>query len=352
MSTEQVQTIRDRYRAIECLLATPEVTSDYKKVQALAKEQTSIRSIVEIEEGLQVAQMQLEEALSLIRDETDSEIVAMARSEEMEARSRIELLEQKLTEELLPKNSNDEKNVIMEIRAGAGGSEARLFAADLYRMYLRLAQRNEWSTDIIDLHQGNTGEIKEITFQVQGAGAYSKLRHESGGHRVQRVPITESKGRIHTSVATVAVLPEAEDIDITIEAKDLKVDIYHAAGHGGQHVQKVATAVRATHIPTGLAATCQDERSLTRNRAKALTVLRSRLLAQETERQNAKLSKLRRSQVGSGDRSDRVRTYNFPQGRVTDHRIRLSKYNLESVLDGDLNEFIDALEHQEQRERR
>ena len=249
-----------------------------------------------------------------------------------------------------PKDPNDEKNVILEIRAGTGGDEAGLFASDLYRMYTRFAQRNGWHTEVIDINQTGLGAIKEIVFELRGNGAYSRLKHESGGHRVQRVPVTESSGRIHTSAATVAVLPEAEEVDIDIKPDDLAIDIFRAGGHGGQNVQKVETAIRITHVPTGIVATCQDERSQLKNREKAMSVLRSRLYAREIERQHAEISEARRTQIGSGDRSQRVRTYNFPQGRVTDHRVNISSYNLENVLDGDIDQFIDALVQREQAE--
>jgi peptide chain release factor 1 len=261
---------------------------------------------------------------------------------------RVDQAESDLKMALVPKDPNDEKNVIMEIRAGTGGDEAGLFASNLYRMYSRLAQRLSWKLDVIASNTTGIGGLKEITFQINGDYAYSKLKHESGVHRVQRIPTTESSGRIHTSAATVAVLPEAEEIDLEINSEDLQIDIYHASGHGGQNVQKVATAVRITHLPTGVITTCQDERSQLKNKEKALSVLRARLLAAEIEKQQKEITDTRRSQVGSGDRSERVRTYNFPQGRITDHRIGLTSYNLEQVLDGDLMEFMDALVQDEQ----
>jgi peptide chain release factor 1 len=260
---------------------------------------------------------------------------------------RKEDLEGRLRLALVPNDPNDEKNVIMEVRAGVGGDEAGLFAAEIYRMYLRYAQRMGWGTEVIDANQTGLGAIKEVVFQVEGGGAYSKLKHESGGHRVQRVPVTESSGRIHTSSATVAVLPEAEEVDVEIDPDDLQTDIFHSSGHGGQNVQKVATAVRITHLPTGIVATCQDERSQFKNREKAMSVLRSRLLAQEVERQQREVSQNRRSQVGTGDRSDRVRTYNYPQNRVTDHRVGLTSHDLEGVLQGNIDEFVDALADRE-----
>ena len=258
------------------------------------------------------------------------------------------IVENQIRLALVPKDPNDQKNVIMEIRAGTGGDEAGLFASDLYRMYSRLAQRLKWKVEVIDSSSTGIGGIKEITFQVNGNQAYSKLKHESGVHRVQRVPSTESNGRIHTSAATVAVLPEAEEVDVEINTEDLQIDIYHASGHGGQNVQKVATAVRITHVPTGVVTTCQDERSQYKNKEKALSVLRARLLAAEIEKQTKEITDARISQVGSGDRSERIRTYNFPQGRVTDHRISLTSFTLDQFMDGDIMEFVEALLHEEQ----
>ena len=259
-------------------------------------------------------------------------------------------LKNELSLQLIPKDPNDDKNVIMEIRAGTGGEEAGLFVADLFRMYSRFAQRQGWKAEIINSNETGLGSIKEMVYQVKGGGAYSRLKHESGGHRVQRIPVTESGGRIHTSAATVAVLPEAEEVDVEVKSEDLQIDIFHSSGHGGQNVQKVATAVRITHAPTGITAVCQDERSQHKNKEKAMAVLRSRILDREIRRQQQERSDSRRSQVGSGDRSERIRTYNFPQDRVTDHRVNLTKHNLEQILDGDLDEIIDALIATEQAE--
>ena len=280
--------------------------------------------------------------------ESDPEIRELAKVEQEQLEDHRLRVESDLKMALVPTDPNDEKNVIIEIRAGTGGEEAGLFASDLYRMYSRFAQRLNWKMEVIDANSTGIGGIKEITFQVNGDMAYSQLKHESGVHRVQRVPATESSGRIHTSAATVAVLPEAEEVDVQINPEDIQIDIYHASGHGGQNVQKVATAVRITHTPTGLVTTCQDERSQFKNKTKALSVLRARLLAAEIEKQQREITDARRSQVGSGDRSERVRTYNFPQGRVTDHRIGLTSYNLDQILDGDLIEFVDALVQDDQ----
>ncbi|MEC7836849.1 MAG: peptide chain release factor 1 [Chloroflexota bacterium] len=345
---ERLSSVEEKYEELNRLLADPEVVADYTKVQQYAKEQSVMREVVELAREYKEVLRELADLREMVRSETDAEILAMAKDEQSELENKKEVAEQKLRLALVPKDPNDEKNVIIEIRAGTGGEEAGLFASNLYRMYSRLAQRLSWNLEVIDSNSTGIGGIKEITFQVRGDQAYSKLKHESGVHRVQRVPTTESSGRIHTSAATVAVLPEAEEVDIEINQEDLQIDIYHASGHGGQNVQKVATAIRITHIPTGVVTTCQDERSQHKNKEKALAVLRSRLLAAEIEKQQQEIVDTRRSQVGSGDRSERVRTYNFPQGRITDHRIGLTSYNLEQVLDGDLMEFIEALVQEEQ----
>jgi len=345
---ERLSSVEEKYEELNRLLADPEVVADYTKVQQYAKEQSVMREVVELAREYREVMREIAELREMLRSENDTEILAMAKQEQSELEEKQEVVEQKLRLALDPKDPNDDKNVIIEIRAGTGGEEAGLFASNLYRMYSRLAQRLSWKLEVIDSNSTGIGGIKEITFQVRGDQAYSKLKHESGVHRVQRVPTTESSGRIHTSAATVAVLPEAEEVDIEISQEDLQIDIYHASGHGGQNVQKVATAVRITHIPTGVVTTCQDERSQHKNKEKALAVLRSRLLAAEIEKQQQEIVDARRSQVGSGDRSERVRTYNFPQGRITDHRIGLTSYNLEQVLDGDLMEFIEALVQEEQ----
>ena len=340
---EKLRSIEERYEEIERLMADPEVSADYSRVQQLAKEQASLKSLALLSREYRSVLRDLEEAQSISRDESDREVADLAREEIARLEIRKSEIEHELRLALLPKDPNDEKGVIMEIRAGTGGEEAGLFAANLFRMYSRYAQRRGWKADVVNSNQTGLGSIKEIVFQVKGEGAYSRLKHESGGHRVQRVPVTESGGRIHTSAATVAVLPEAEEVDVEVRSDDLQIDIFHASGHGGQNVQKVATAVRITHTPTGITAICQDERSQFKNKEKAMAVLRSRLLAREIQRQQQERSDSRRSQVGSGDRSERVRTYNFPQDRVTDHRANLTRHNLEAVLDGELDELIDAL---------
>ena len=345
---ERLSSLEDRYEELNTLLADPEVATDYTQIEKYAKEQSAIKEVVELARKYRKILEDLEEVSQMIKNESDSDLISMAKTEQLDLDQKKVIAEENLKMALIPQDPNDERNVIMEIRAGTGGEEAGLFASDLYRMYSRFAQRVNWKLEVINSNTTGIGGIKEITFQVNGEMAYSQLKHESGVHRVQRVPATESSGRIHTSVVTVAVLPEAEEVDVQISPEELQIDIYHASGHGGQNVQKVATAVRITHIPTGVVTTCQDERSQYKNKEKALSVLRSRLLASELEKQQKEITDTRRSQVGSGDRSERVRTYNFPQGRVTDHRIGLTSYSLDQILDGEINEFVDALVHDDQ----
>ena len=345
---ERLSSVEEKYEELNKLLADPEVVTDHTKVQQYAKEQSVMREVVELAREYREVIKEISDLRDMLRSESDPDILSLVKDEHATLEGKKEEAEERLRMALVPKDPNDDKNVIIEIRAGTGGEEAGLFASNLYRMYSRLAQRLNWNLEIIDSNSTGIGGLKEITFQVRGDQAYSKLKHESGVHRVQRVPTTESSGRIHTSAATVAVLPEAEEVDVEINQEDLQIDIYHASGHGGQNVQKVATAVRIKHIPSGVVTTCQDERSQHKNKEKALAVLRSRLLAAEIEKQQQEITDSRRSQVGSGDRSERVRTYNFPQGRITDHRIGLTSYNLEQVLDGDLMEFIEALVQEEQ----
>ena len=347
----KLASVEQRYAEIEHLLADPEVSVDYSRVQALVKEQASLRNLSTLSAQYRKVTQEMEAVRAMSRDESDREMATLAREEMPQLEERKAHLEKELRQALLPRDPNDEKNVIMEIRAGTGGEEAGLFAADLYRLYVRYAQRCRWKLEVISGAETGIGAIKEMVFLIKGRGAYSRLKHESGVHRVQRIPVTESSGRIHTSAATVAVLPEAEEVDVEVPPEDLQIDIFHASGHGGQHVQKVATAVRVTHVPTRITAVCQDERSQVKNKAKAMAVLRARLLAREVQRQQQEVSDARRTQVGSGDRSERVRTYNFPQSRVTDHRTAVSSYNLQAVMDGDIDVFVDALLELEQAHR-
>lgn len=337
-----------RYEELESLMADPEVAGDYSRLESVIREHGAIRHVVTLSRGYRKVIGAIEEARLLAREETDREMAALARDEMGELEQKKTEIEESLRIALIPKDPNDEKNVIMEVRAGTGGEEAGLFAAEMYRMYSRYAQRRNWKVDIINSNESGLGSIKEIIFQIDGAGAYSRLKHESGTHRVQRVPLTESSGRIHTSATTVAVLPEAEEVDVELDDDDLQIDVFFASGHGGQSVQKNATAIRITHKPTGMVVSCQDERSQHKNKAKAMAVLRSRILAQEIAKQHEEISEDRRSQVGTGDRSGRVRTYNFPQDRVTDHRVNYTRHNLEVVLDGDIDDIIDELVEAEQ----
>jgi peptide chain release factor 1 len=297
------------------------------------------------------AKRDVQEAGEMLREEQDPEMVAFIRDSLEAAENRTEELEQRIKVLLLPPDPRDRKDVIMEIRAGAGGQEASLFAGDLYRMYTRYADRRGWQTELLSSSPSELGGFKEIIFSVRGKGAYSRMKYESGVHRVQRIPVTESGGRIHTSTATVAVLPEAEEVEVTIDPADLRVDVFRSTGPGGQSVNTTDSAVRVTHVPTGVVVSCQDEKSQLQNREKALRILRARLLREEQERQQREQAEERRSQVGTGDRSERIRTYNFPQGRISEHRVGLTVYRLEDVLDGDLEEIIEALDSADRAER-
>ena len=348
---DKLRAIEDRYKELEELLADPEIAADYSRVQALAKEHASLKILATLTGRARQVAADIDDARAISHDEADREMAALAREELAELEEEKVRIEEELRAALVQKDPLDEKNVVMEIRAGTGGEEAGLFAGDLYRMYMKYAQQKHWGLEIVNSNETGVGSIKEIVFQIKGDGAYSRLKHESGVHRVQRIPTTESSGRIHTSAATVAVLPEAEAVDIEIDADDVQIDVFHAGGHGGQNVQKVATAIRITHLPTGLMAICQDERSQLKNKNKAMAVLRSRVLAAKIEKQNRERTDARRSQVGSGDRSERVRTYNFPQSRVTDHRVGFTSHNLDLVLEGEIEGFIDALVEMEQAQR-
>jgi len=332
-----------RYRELDHQMAAPEVASDVAKLQKLARERAGLESLVRRYREYKVTVKALDETRAMQDDGPDEEMLALVKQEidNLEAKKEHLLVELKLA--LLPRDPNDAKDIIMEIRAGAGGDEAGLFAANLFRMYSRYAESRRWATDIISRNESGIGGFKEIIFEVKGQGAFSRFKYERGVHRVQRVPVTESSGRIHTSTATVAVLPEADEVDISINPDDLRIDIFHSAGAGGQNVNKVATAVRITHLPTSMVVVCQDERSQLRNKTKAMSVLRARLLDIEQRKQEAEITNQRRSQVGTGDRSEKIRTYNFPQDRVTDHRIGLTLHDLPRVLDGEINELIDAL---------
>ena len=346
---EKLEKLERRLEAIDELLATPEVASDAEQLSKLAKERADLEPVVRAYRQLQKTKAELEGARGLA-SEDDPELAEMAREEIPELVASVERLEEQLRLALLPKDPDDDKNVIMEIRAGTGGDEAALFAADLYRMYQRYAQRHRLKLDIMDSSGSEQGGFKEVVAEVTGPEAYRLFKHEGGVHRVQRVPVTEAQGRIHTSTATVAVLPEAEEKDLDINPADLRIDIFHSGGAGGQNVNKVATAVRVVHLPTGLMAVCQDERSQLKNKVKAMTVLRSRVLERELAAQRQQTTDTRRSQVGKGERSEKVRTYNFPQDRMTDHRVNLSVHGLEEILAGQgrLDEVVEALLQDEQ----
>ena len=323
-------------------MGDPATASDPRALQDLGKKRAQLEPVVEKYRAYRAAVASIAEARDLLKG-GDPEIAELAREELNELEPRIENFEKELTILLLPKDPNDEKSVIVEIRAGVGGDEAALFAADLYRMYTRFCERQRGKIEVIDSSLIGLGGYKEVIFRIDSHGAYSMMKYESGGHRVQRVPVTEASGRIHTSSATVAVMPEVEDIEIDIRPEELKIDTYRSSGAGGQHVNMTDSAVRITHLPTGIVATCQDERSQIKNRARAMAYLKARLYALEQEKQNAEQASERRGMIGSGDRSERIRTYNFPQNRITDHRINLTLYKLDNYLDGDLFEMIDAM---------
>lgn len=339
---EQLEDTCNRYEEIALRLSQPDVLSDRDTYARLMKEHKQLTPLVETYHAYQKALAEETEARELL-DSGDAELHALANEELPAARAEKERLEQELQLLLLPRDPNDEKNVIIEIRAGAGGEEAALFAADLFRMYTMYAERRGWKTESLNQNETELGGMKEISFMVEGEGAYSRLKFESGVHRVQRVPETEAGGRIHTSTVTVAVLPEAEDVEVDIAPDDLRIDTFRSSGAGGQHINKTESAIRITHLPTGLVVECQDERSQYKNRDRAMKVLRSRLLDQAQSAQDEQIAAERRTQVGTGDRSERIRTYNFPQGRVTDHRIGLTIYRLDAVLSGALDEVIDPL---------
>lgn len=328
-------------------MGEPDVATDAARLAELGKEYAALEPIVAKYRALTDVLQQLEEAQALLDEAGDADMVALAKEEVDALTERRDALNRELQLALVPGDPNDERDVFVEIRAAAGGEEAALFAGDLYRMYSRYAQLQGWNVEIVDANETGIGGFREIIFEVRGKRAYSRLKFESGGHRVQRVPVTESSGRIHTSTVTVAVMPEAEDVDVDVDEKDLRIDTFHAGGHGGQNVNKVATAVRMTHLPTGIVAICQDERSQLRNKQKAMAVLKARLLDRALREQREAVTADRRSKVGTGERAEKVRTYNFPQDRVTDHRINLTLHNLPTILDGNLDPLIDPLVEEE-----
>ncbi|MFN7252078.1 MAG: peptide chain release factor 1 [Anaerobacillus sp.] len=345
---ERLQSLEDRYERLNELLSDPDVINDSKKLREYSKEQSDLTDTVQAYKEYKEVVTQYRDAKSMFEEKLDDDMYEMVKMEISELEEQKEELEKRLKVLLLPKDPNDDKNVIVEIRGAAGGDEAALFAGDLYKMYSRFAEARGWKTEVIEANYTEIGGYKEIIFMINGAGAYSKLKYENGAHRVQRVPTTESGGRIHTSTATVAVLPEAEDVELEIHDKDIRVDTFCSSGAGGQSVNTTASAVRVVHIPTNTVVTCQDEKSQHKNKDKAMKVLRARIFDKMQQEQQAEYDEVRKSAVGTGDRSERIRTYNFPQSRVTDHRIGLTLQKLDQILQGKLDEIIDALVVEEQ----
>ena len=340
---DRLEDLLRRYEEIMNELNEPDVTANQERFRALMKEQSDLTPLVEAYREYKKAKQDEEDSLALLAEENDEEMRELLKEEHAAAKKRIEELEQELKILLLPKDPNDDKNVIVEIRAGAGGDEAALFAAEMYRLYVKYAERRRWKVETVSADEIGIGGMKEVTFMVTGKGAYSRLKYESGVHRVQRVPETESGGRIHTSTITVAVMPEAEDVDVVIDEKDIRIDVMRASGNGGQCVNTTDSAVRLTHYPTGIVVYSQTEKSQLQNKAKAFALLRAKLYDIEQQKAHDAEAEMRRSQIGTGDRSEKIRTYNFPQGRVTDHRIKLTLYKLDDIMNGDIDELLDSL---------
>lgn len=347
----QLDDLVSKFITIGEQITQPEIIADQDKWKRLMKEHSDLKDIVEKYQEYQKTLEAIDEALMMLNETLDEDFKEMVKEELAENKKRIEPLEDEIKLLLLPKDPNDDKNVIVEIRGGAGGDEAALFAAELYRMYTMYAERNRWKTELMSLNENGIGGFKEVIFMIKGQGAYSKLKYESGVHRVQRIPATESGGRIHTSTVTVAVLPEAEEVDVELNLNDVRVDVFRSSGNGGQSVNTTDSAVRVTHIPSGIVISCQDEKSQLKNKDKALRVLRARLYEMEQAKQHAELAAEKKSQVGTGDRSERIRTYNFPQGRVTDHRVGLTLHKLDQILNGDIQEIISTLTTVDQTEK-
>ena len=338
----------ERQSELEAQMSQPDIVSDRIKMQRLGREYARVSALVKLRDDFDSVTEEIADAESILAEESDADMLEMAREIADEQRKRYDSLIDDIQIALIPRDETDDADAVLEIRAGTGGDEAGLFANELFRMYQRFAELRGWRTSVLSLNDTGIGGVKEVVFEIEGEGAYPRLKHESGTHRVQRVPQTESQGRIHTSAATVAVLPKAEDVDVQIDDKDIKIDIFHAGGHGGQNVNKVATAVRITHEPTGIVAQCQNERSQLQNKMQAMDILRARLWDMEIRRRASEEAANRKAQVGSGDRSEKIRTYNFPQSRVTDHRINLTSHSLPKILDGEIDQFVDALLQVEQ----
>lgn len=351
MFAEKFAAYQKRYDDLHELMQDPAVSTNPTRLREITREVSELEPLVEkYREYVKTAEA-LERTRAMAREESDLEMRALAQEEAEQLQQQAEALQNEMRLMLLPKDPRDDKDIYVEIRAGTGGEEAALFAADLYRMYTRYAERQRWKIALVDENRTGLKGFREVVFEIKGKGAFSRLKYESGVHRVQRVPLTEASGRIHTSTATVAVMAEVDDIDVQINDKDLKIDIFHASGHGGQNVQKVATAVRITHLPTGIVVACQDERSQLQNKLRAMSVLKARLYEMELEKQQQEIYEARKSQVGSGERAEKIRTYNFPQDRLTDHRIGLTEHNLPGILDGAIDEIIDALVLADQEEK-
>ncbi|TAH49967.1 MAG: peptide chain release factor 1 [Chloroflexota bacterium] len=351
MFAEKFAAYQKRYDDLHKMMEDPAVSTNPTRLREITREVSDIEPMVEKYREYLTTSRALEHTLELARDESDLEMRELAQAEAEQLRAQEERLQSEMRIMLLPKDPRDEKDIYVEIRAGTGGEEAALFAADLYRMYTRYGERQGWKVALVDENRTGLKGFREVVFEIKGKGAFSRLKYESGVHRVQRVPLTESSGRIHTSTATVAVMAEVDDVEVEVRQEDLKIDIYHASGHGGQNVQKVATAVRITHLPTGIVVAVQDERSQLQNKLRAMSVLKARLYEMEVEKQQREITENRRSQVGSGERAEKIRTYNYPQDRVTDHRIGLTEHNLPGILDGDLDHIIDALVLADQEEK-
>lgn len=339
----RLEEMEQKYEEISKKLSDPQIVNNQSEFRKMMKEHSDMSPIVEKYRELKKTQETIDDALSILNENNDEELKQMAKEDLSENRDKLETLQSELKILLLPKDPNDDKNVIMEIRGGAGGDEAALFAGDLFRMYCRYAERHRWKVEMLSSNESDLGGFKEVAFMLQGQGAYSRLKYESGVHRVQRIPTTESSGRIHTSTVTVAVLPEVEDVDVEINMNNVRIDVFRSSGNGGQSVNTTDSAVRVTHMPTGIVISCQDEKSQLKNKDKALKILRAKLYDLELAKQQSELSASRKSQVGTGNRNERIRTYNFPQGRVTDHRVGLTLHRLESLLDGDIEEIVDTL---------